>query len=63
MTVEDIIEALRDLPPTADVFVIEYEDIEMLVVSASYKSGRVILEIDDPSDEDVDNAMKALDDE
>lgn len=50
MTVEDLIQQLQALPPTAMVYAIQYEDLEMAVEGASYIAGRVVLETESLED-------------
>lgn len=44
MTVEELIEALKELPPTAIVFVVQYEDLDFMIEGCDYLNGRVVLE-------------------
>lgn len=53
MTVEDLIDQLKTLPPTAMVYCIQYEDCEMAIEGAMYVNGHVVLEteaLDNPED-------------
>ena len=51
MTVEDLIEQLKAMPPTAMVYCIQYEDLEMAVEGADYLRGVVVLATEPLEDE------------
>lgn len=44
MTVEELIEELKTMPPTAVVFVVQYEDLDFMIEGCDYLYGRVVLE-------------------
>lgn len=54
MTVEDLIEELRAMPPTAVVTTVQYEDLDLKVVGCTYVYGRVVLETETLDDEHDD---------
>ena len=55
MTVDELIEQLKAMPPTAMVYCIQYEDLEMAVEGCDYLNGCVVLateSMDDPREDD-----------
>ncbi len=52
MTVEDLIEELKTMPPTAVVTTVQYEDLDLKVTGCTYVYGRVVLEVEELDDEE-----------
>lgn len=53
MTVEELIEELKTMPPTAMVFCVQYEDLDFAVEGCEYIYGRVVLATEAPSSDEA----------